>query len=177
MKCPSDSTPMSGGAQGRMRYEACPHCRGLWVNAETLAAPNPPVFVLFKNLPGIEPVVEPPSGQAICHACGLALVGRSVGETSVGICPKCANIWLAAGTFDRVAAFYRSRPRNDWPHVSQLEGPPTLPGAARGVSGLPRGVRAVVGRPSEDPEARTQRMREGIDLIQELVDRGLAEKD
>jgi Zn-finger nucleic acid-binding protein len=161
-----------------MRYSACPHCRGLWVSPETLASPHPPVFVLFKNLPGIEPPDPPESETRVCHDCGLTLVQREVNRTAIEICPKCGGVWLSAGTFDRVAEWYRAHPRAEWPRVSQLEAKPVLPGPARDRSGLPKGARAVVGRAfneSADPPEEGDPMKRALKMLNDLVDRGMTE--
>jgi Zn-finger nucleic acid-binding protein len=165
-----------------MRYEACPHCRGLWLNAETLASPTPPVFVLFKNLPGLEVVEDDREAARRCADCNVGLVPRQLGGTMVDICPKCHNIWLGAGEFDRVAEWYRAHPRNEWPRVSQLEARPELPDRPRDRSGLPEGVQARVGRafgddrtPPGGDEEPADRMKRAIKVLNDIVDRGLTE--
>jgi len=159
-----------------MKYEACPHCRGLWVSPETLAAPNPPAFVLFKNLPGIEPVEDEGTGPRTCEVCRLTLVPRDVNGTTIDVCPRCGGIWLGAGEFDRVAEWYRAHPRTEWPRASQLESKPVTTGPDRDPGGLPKGARASVGRPFDDgagPEDPAERMKRAINLLGDLVKRGL----
>jgi Zn-finger nucleic acid-binding protein len=158
-----------------MRYEACPHCRGLWVSPETLAAANPPVFVLFKNLPGIEVVEDEGTGPRTCHDCGLTLVPRDLAGTTIDICPRCHSIWLGVGEFDRVAEWYRAHPKIEWPRASQLEAQPVLPVGDRDASGLPRGARAKVGRASGVSDEPADRMKRAIKLLGDLVDRNLTE--
>jgi Zn-finger nucleic acid-binding protein len=164
-----------------MRYEACPHCRGLWVSPETLASPHPPAYVLFKNLPGIEPVEDNREGTRRCGNCNLTLVAREVAGTTIDICPRCHAIWLGAGEFDRVAEWYRAHPRHEWPRVSQLEARPVLPDHPRDSSGLPAGSRARGGRPfgDDDPVDRDEdpavRMKRAIGVLNDLVDRGMTE--
>lgn len=179
MKCPVDGNPMSGGQQGVMRYEACPHCRGLWLSAETLAAPNPPVFVLFKNLPGLDPVEVPDDTIKQCDDCRRALVAREVNGTTIDVCPRCRMIWLGVGEFDRVATWYRSHERHEWPVPSELEAV-RLPDSAsrRDGSGLPTGIVATAGTAFTEPprdEAPADRMKRAIRLLGDLVDRNMTE--
>ena len=151
------------------------------MNPATLAAPSPPVFVLFKNLPGIEAVDDVSTGPRTCHDCHLTLVPRVVNGTTIDICPRCGNVWLGVGEFDRVAEFYRSHPKTEWPRASQLEAQPVLPDGSREKSGLPRGAKAAVGKPfvrlpgENEPESPAERMRRATELIRDLVDKGLAE--
>jgi Zn-finger nucleic acid-binding protein len=140
------------------------------------------VFVLFKNLPGIEPVEHDSDDLRRCADCGISLVPRQLAGTTIDICPRCHSIWLGAGEFERVAEWYRSHTRTDWPRVSQLEATPGLPDRPREKSGLPKGATASVGtafgddrapiRSDEDP---ADRMKRAVKLLGDIVDRGMAE--
>lgn len=178
MKCPVDGTAMSGGTQGAMRYEACPHCRGLWLSAETLAAPNPPVYVLFKNLPGLDDVDVPDDTIKQCDDCRRALVAREVNGATIDLCPRCRMVWLGVGEFDRVATWYRSHDRHEWPAASELEAARLPSTSVRDSSGLPVGTTAKVGTPFEEPprvEDPAARMKRAIKLLGDFVDRNMTE--
>ena len=107
MKCPKDGTPLEASRyEADVRVDACPACRGTWLDAGELeriqAVRERSHEALLAHMPdyGYDAIAlaRAKADRAIdCPKCGAPLARREYGYCSqvlIDVCPGCAGIWL-----------------------------------------------------------------------------------
>jgi Zn-finger nucleic acid-binding protein len=110
--CPHCDQPLAGRTDLGVRYDACSHCGGLWLDkgelAQLLQHPAEKVEQLEKQLAaaaGDAPVVPEGDAALLCPACAVPIRTRQYAiDTGIYMdrCDQCRGIWVDSGELTRI---------------------------------------------------------------------------
>ena len=109
---------------GELEIDLCPHCQGLWFDAEELRRSLPDAELArqiahyAQTSPAGAPILG--SGERDCPRCRVRLRETPVGQVPVDYCPRCRGIWLDHGELTQAIAEYRSGERGNLVVLNQL---------------------------------------------------------
>ena len=99
LTCPRCSQNLQARKEGTVEVDACPDCRGVWLDFGEIEQLVEDKDVLVKVFQG--DLVNPAPSTCSCPKCGVALKLLKGGLVSpvliVDKCPKCLGLWLDDG--------------------------------------------------------------------------------
>src|SRR5580704_8384424 len=108
MKCPNDGTELAAAKSHGVDVEACPSCKGMWLNAQEFVQLEDEAFDLGDDEKGTLVFAVEPSMRT-CPECSQALQGflYRLYDLPLEFCPQGHGYWLDGGEDDRVLALMR----------------------------------------------------------------------
>ncbi len=108
MKCPNCGSELASAKRHGVDVEACPSCKGLWLNVQELDQLEDEAFDLGDTQKGTLVFASEPSDRA-CPECGKPLRGFQyrLYDLALEYCEAGHGYWLDAGEDDRVLALMR----------------------------------------------------------------------
>jgi Zn-finger nucleic acid-binding protein len=108
MKCPNCGSELAPAKRHGVDVEACPSCKGLWLNVQELDQLEDAAFDLGDTEKGTLVFASEPSDRA-CPECGKQLRGFQyrLYDLALEYCEAGHGYWLDAGEDDRVLALMR----------------------------------------------------------------------
>lgn len=91
LACPRDATPLRPFTMDGITVDACPKCRGHWLDATELAR--------VTNDEELERLahVSLTTGKLVCPRCTAGLGTGRIEGVEVDPCPSCRGVWLDSG--------------------------------------------------------------------------------
>jgi Zn-finger nucleic acid-binding protein len=112
MKCPDCGTELAPARRHGVQVDACPSCKGLWLNAQELDQLEDAAFELGDQEKGTLVFATEPSTRA-CPECGQSLQGFQyrLYDLPLEFCAQGHGYFLDAGEDERVIALMREEER------------------------------------------------------------------
>lgn len=93
MRCPRDAAELRPFTLDGITTDACPKCRGVWLDAEELSR-----VTNDAELEKLAHAGAAPAAKALaCPRCSATLHAARVEAVEVDPCPSCRGVWLDAG--------------------------------------------------------------------------------
>ena len=93
LRCPRDAADLLAFTLDGITTDACPRCRGVWLDASELAR-----VTSNEELERLAHAGASPSASTLaCPRCASRLASSRIESVEVDPCPSCKGVWLDAG--------------------------------------------------------------------------------